>query len=136
MMRVLIIAFSLALSPNVYSKKALRNLAQVEGISYENSTTKNFQDIKIYPAEKTKFFTFQSFEKKTYILDCPGGSLEKGWTCFSPCEGGELQISFSEGYEEMNIAPFQIRPRLCDGSESDDDPILKSRKSLVLKRLK
>lgn len=130
----LLLLFSL----DSFATPKTRKLAQQnEGSVFEvilayGNDANNFKDIKLYLTPTDAYMSFVSYEHREYLLDCPRRPGDEGWTCFSPCDGGEIKISFSEtlGFREITMAPFDIIPRLCDGSEDESDPHLTARKAL------
>ncbi|NCN41149.1 hypothetical protein GW916_07850 [bacterium] len=135
---LLILILFFGSSQTGFSKGKNRKVAQIsdEGVhevvlSYEKDAN-SFRNLKLHLTVSNPFLTFESFENQEYVLDCPNPNNDRDWTCFSACEGGSLKILFSKstGFQNIEIPPFEITPRLCDGSESDDDQKLTSRKTL------
>jgi len=119
-------------------KRVERKIAQArmqglgEIILLYGKDANNFKNIKLHLTPYSTYMTFKSYEDQEYTLDCQVIAGKSAWRCFSACEGGELQVNFSgkSGFSEITVDPFQITPRLCDGSESEDDPQLTARKVL------
>lgn len=135
--QILVSSFLLFSSMGV-AKPAGRKIAQqLDGefheiiLSYGNDANA-FRKLRIHLSTSDPYISFQSFGDQEYVLDCQKIASERDWNCFSSCDGGSLKITFSKatGFKEIEIPPFQITPRLCDGSESDEDPKLTSRKTL------
>lgn len=122
---------ALGLSPLSEAKSKDGSVQEV--ILVYGNDANSFKKVKLHLTPYSPYISFESFENQEYVLDCPNSENGKGWVCFSPCGGGSIKISFSKatGFKNIKVDPFRIQPRLCDGSESEDDPYLTSRSPLV-----
>lgn len=151
-MKILILAVFIFSFNGAYAKKTIkkvlpsktktRKIANVELknpynilLSYEGVSSPNFSNVKLGFTPYTQFLTFKSFGGETYLMDCNVNDTFDGWNCSLQCEGGHIKIDFvdGKGFREITLAPFEITPMHCDGSEVGDEPKIKSSKKLTLR---
>lgn len=102
----------------------------------------NAQTLQNLSLNMTPFGNYIMFEipspsrgrKPTVVqMDCRVSADFTKWNCLSACEGGELTVAFHQNlsFEQIRLAPFKIKDRACDGSESDKDRTVSSTKPIV-----
>lgn len=90
------------------------------------------KDVKLVITPFVNSLSFQ-LAGKSIFMDCYVSSDYTKWNCLSACEGGNLEVSFKKNtrFDVIQLAPFQIKARTCDGSESSNDRTVTSKKPLT-----
>ena len=133
----LLFYFSNSIFAQAAPKDRSSKIASNVELSYSGGASE-LHNLSVFISPYSQFIQFKSKDNQFYKFDCQVGKSFDHWLCDTPCDSGSMKVRFADatGFEEIEIEPFQVRLRKCDGTEDSSDPKVSSKTTLKFRLIK